>query len=82
MPTAPATVTTRAPSTGEMPMSSPSATPASATWDSESAISERRRGTRKTPMAGQMSAVMAPAAKARCMKPYARNSGITRLGGG
>ena len=82
IPTAPTTVTTRAPSTGETPMSSPRATPASATWDSESAISERRRGTRKTPMAGQMRAVMAPATKARCMKPYSRNSGIVKLGGG
>ena len=37
---------------------------------------ESRRGIRKTPMAGQMSAVTTPAAKARCMKPYWRNSGM------
>jgi hypothetical protein len=68
MPIAPATVTTRAPTRGEIPRKRPSATPASATWARLSAIRERRRGTRNMPMAGQMTAVIAPAAKARCMK--------------
>src|SRR5882672_6519318 len=76
MPTAPARATTSAPSTGETPSTRPSATPARATWARVSAISESRRGIRKTPMAGQMSAVTTPAAKARCMKPYWRNSGM------
>src|SRR4029450_13152159 len=76
MPTAPARVTSSAPSTGEMPTTRPRATPARATWDSVSAMSESRRGIRKTPMTGQNSAVTAPAAKARCMKPYWRNSGM------
>ena len=62
---------------GDMPRRSPRATPARATWASVSAMSDSRRGTRKTPMAGQMMAVMAPAANARCMKPYWRNSGMT-----
>src|SRR5262245_55642731 len=75
MPMAPAAVITRAPRTGEKPRSRPSATPASATWASVSAMSDRRRGIRKAPMAGQMSAVTMPTAKARCMKPYWRNSG-------
>src|SRR5437879_2327743 len=75
MPRAPITVTTRAPRTGEAPRSSPTATPARATWASVSAMSESRRGTRKTPMSGQMMAVTAPAAKARCMNPNSRNSG-------
>ncbi len=68
MPTAPATVTTRAPRSGEIPRKRPRATPARATWARLSAISESRRGTRNMPMAGQMMAVIAPAAKARCMK--------------
>src|SRR6266851_3886825 len=75
MPRAPITVTTRAPRTGEAPRSSPTATPARATWASVSAMSERRRGTRNTPISGQMMAVTAPAAKARCMNPNWRNSG-------
>src|SRR5215813_6296727 len=79
MPTAPRIVTTSAPSTGDTPTSNPSATPARATWDRESAISDSRRGTRKTPMAGQITAVIAPAANARCMKEYSRNSGISAL---
>src|SRR3989304_3269661 len=70
------TASPAAPWRGEMPRKSPRATPASATCASVSAMSERRRGTRKTPMEGQMMAVMAPATKARCMKPYSRNSGI------
>ena len=69
MPRAPITVTTRAPRTGEAPRSSPTATPARATWASVSAMSESRRGTRKTPISGQMMAVTAPAANARCMNP-------------
>src|SRR5262249_20819549 len=76
MPTAPTSVTRRAPSTGDTPARSPRATPARATWARVSAISESRRGTRKTPMAGQMSAVMAPAATAGCRKPGARNPGM------
>src|SRR5262245_52730096 len=76
MPTAPRIVTTSAPSTGDTPTSNPSATPARATWDRESAISDSRRGTRKTPMAGQITAVMARHANALCMKEYSRNSGI------
>ena len=68
MPTAPATVTTRAPRSGEIPRKRPSATPARATCARLSAISESRRGTRNIPMAGQMTAVIAPAMKARCMK--------------
>src|SRR5260370_6767908 len=76
IPTAPANTTTSAPTTGEIPSTSPSATPASGTCARVSAISESRRGIRKTPMAGQMNTVTTPAAKARCMKPYWRNSGI------
>ena len=76
MPSAPATVTTRAPRTGEAPTRSPSATPASATWASVSAMSESRRGTRKTPISGQTTAMTAPAANARCMKPNWRKSGM------
>ena len=82
MPTAPASVTTRAPRIGDTPRKRPRATPASATWASVSAISDSRRGTRKTPMAGQMSAVIAPTANARCMNPYWRNSGMARLSAG
>src|SRR3990172_7469532 len=76
MPSAPATVTTRAPRTGEAPTRSPSATPASATWARVTAISESRRGTRKTPISGQTTAMTAPAANARCMNPNWRKSGI------
>ena len=76
MPTAPASTTTSAPTTGEMPSTSPRATPASATWARVSAISESRRGIRNTPIAGQIRAVTRPAAKARYMKPYWRNSGM------
>ena len=76
IPTAPASTTTSAPTTGEIPSTRPSATPARATCARVSAMRESRRGIRKTPMAGQMSAVTTPAAKARCMKPYWRNSGM------
>src|ERR1700675_2306717 len=76
MPSAPATVTTRAPRTGEAPTRSPSATPASATCASVSAIRESRRGTRKTPISGQTTAMTAPATNARCMKPNWRKSGM------
>src|SRR5712692_612825 len=76
MPSAPPTVTTRAPRIGEAPRRSPTATPASATWARVSAMSESRLGTRKIPISGQMTAVMVPAAKARCMNPYWSNSGM------
>src|SRR6202035_590802 len=58
------------------PSTRPSATPARATCARVSAMRESRRGIRKTPMAGQISAVTTPAANARCMKPYWRNSGM------
>src|SRR6202795_2679203 len=76
IPSAPTTVTTRAPRTGEAPTRSPSATPASATCASVSAIRESRRGTRKTPISGQTTAMTAPATNARCMKPNWRKSGM------
>src|SRR5262245_29177460 len=76
IPTAPARVTASAATSGDTPRSRPRATPASATWASVSAMSDSRRGTRNTPMAGQISAVIAPTATARCMNPYWRNSGI------
>src|SRR5258705_572726 len=76
IPTAPASTTASAPTTGEIPSTRPSATPARATCARVSAMRESRRGIRKTPMAGQMSAGTTPAAKARCMKPYWRNSGM------
>src|SRR5262245_6437407 len=76
IPTAPARVTASAATSGDTPRSRPRATPASATWASVSAMSDSRRGTRNTPMAGQIRAVIAPTAKARCMNPYWRNSGI------
>ena len=60
IPTAPASNTASAPTTGEIPSTRPSATPARATWARVSAMRESRRGIRKTPMAGQMSAVTTP----------------------
>src|SRR5690242_9456281 len=77
IPTAPASVTTSAPRTGETPSTRPRATPARATWASVSAMRDNRLGIRNTPMAGQISAVTRPAAKARCMKPYWKSSGMT-----
>src|SRR5262249_35095719 len=76
MPPAPPSATTSAPSPGETPSTRPRATPARATWASVSAMSDSRRGIRNTPMAGQISAVTRPAAKARCMKPYWNSSGM------
>src|ERR1700687_6214427 len=41
---------------------------------------ERRRGTRKTPISGQTTAMTAPATNARCMKPNWRKSGMGLVG--
>ena len=68
MPTAPATVTTRAPRSGEIPRKRPSATPARATWAELSAMKRQPSRHQEHPDGGADDGRHRPAAKARCME--------------
>src|SRR5919108_5065965 len=56
--------------TGEVANRNPAATPAKATWPMPSPMSERRRCTKKMPIAGAVTPTRAAASRARCMKSY------------
>ncbi len=66
--TAASTAAASATQVGELPVSSPTATPARATWPMPSPISDSRRWTTNTPTSGATVPTISAASRARRMK--------------